>query len=227
MKMRFIIANIMLLLVISCYNALKTPMRLSMAKKEFGDTVNISIRLPTRSKIEAVSFLCDTDRVVRTSWRGRKFDSLGQDKYKLYLETPLPPGFGTLEPSIIVAFKSDDQGGVSMESLEKELRGSGPIFGDSTFADSFNVEFSGGIRAEQAATDSQGRCFFVGQVSYSVSAAEIPGVFRSAPDVLLDGTISAIKKAIALFAVQSVTSNITTDFKEWLLAQRSNQRGRR
>lgn len=190
------------------------------AAEAFGDCVDIKIRLPTRDKSEAEGFLDDVDRVIKSSWQGRKYTFLGDERYNLILGVPLPPGLGTLESSIVVEFKKKaEQKGIFMTSYEKMLKGKGPIMNDNGFADSFDLSFKGFIRPEQGDAKIW---YYVGQVEYKVFG-EIPLPLQIAPPQLLRGAIDVIKGAIKTYAINEVTTNINKEFKSYVTQQRINE----
>lgn len=190
------------------------------AAEAFGDSVDISIRLPTRDQAEAVGFLGDITRVVRTSWSGRKFEYLGNERWKLVLDTPLPPGLGSLEPSMIVQFTSrEGEEGIFMNSEGISLKGTGPIFKDNDFKDSFNLSFTGFIKPEK---DEAKIMYYIGQVEYKVFG-QVPGVFQAAPPQILRGAIVVIKKAIEKYAINEVTMNINKEFRTYLVEKKKTK----
>lgn len=187
----------------------------STSRPAFGDKVKISILLPSRNEQEVDSFLKnDVSRIVKTSWRGKKFESLGNDQWKLYLPVPLPPGLGTIEPSMTVEFKyRENSKGIYMTSLSKEIIGKGGIIMDKKFIESFDLKFSGFIEPEKSKRDN--KFYYIGEVEYEVYG-EVPFSLKIAPPGVLKGVIELIKRTIRAYAINEITSNIQKEFRVYL-----------
>lgn len=189
----------------------------------FGEELMLDIKLPTRSREIAESFLLkgvkgeNYERILKATWKNdfKKLDTIkdtNNNVYELSLDILSLPGFGTVETKIEVEFFTSDDGKVGLKSRNYSLSGSSSIVKDNSFMDSFAFNVYGYISCPPSTTGSS--ISYDGKISYEVGGCVPQGISNG---TLLDTIINIIQEAVKYFAVTKFKKSLLKDFRLYMM----------
>ena len=197
----------------------------------FGEELILDIKLPTRSRELAESFLLkgvngeNYERILKATWKNdfkklttntinNNNDNDNNDNiYELSLDILSLPGFGTIETKIEVEFFTDD-GRVGLKSRNYSLSGSSSIIKDTSFMDSFIFNIHGYISCPPSSSSS---ISYDGKIVYQVGGITPQSISKG---TLLNTVINIIQEAVKYFAVTKFKKSLLIDFRQYLMKNR-------
>ena len=205
-------------------------------KLTFGEELILDIKLPTRSRELAESFLLDGvngenyERLLQATWKNdfKKLTTTTNtttttatttniinynncNVYELTLDILSLPGFGTIETKIEVEFFTSDDGRVGLKSRNYSLSGSSSIVKDTFFMDSFIFKIHGYISCSPCSSSS---ISYDGKIIYEVGGIIPQGISKG---TLLDTMVNLIQEAVKYFAVTKFKKSLLKEFRQYLM----------
>ena len=215
-----IAAAVLLLLIASQSAALSVSENMS-----FGSKLDLAIRLPTRERAVAQSFIRDPHAILGATWDKDKFTRLSQSTYLLRM-APFPMlGVDTIAPEIEVTLAYEETSSlIRMTSGNWALKGTnGGVLKDSRFVKSFTIDLKGelSLREEAPATGGEPVLKAAGWVQYAVQSKK-PSMFQAAPSFVLDATVRLIQDSVREFATAQFSARLLRAFRAFAMQSMRN-----
>lgn len=204
---------------------LKSPTQLFVSsssststKLQFGNTMKIANRLPTRDLKQVQDFLQNPSLIVETVYDASKYTKHYPGCYTIRFASIPIPGIDTITPEITLEFTSENNV-INMKSKAWKLT-STKLFKDSKFMNSFNILLNGYVEIDVVKSQQEGFIHTIGSVCYEVEG-EKPMLLKATPNFILDKTIQLIQSCVEDFVSKRFSTRYLEAFKIYL--QQSKQ----